>query len=462
MSGTAAMADIETTLGNTGIAGVFVFSVRGGQVVDNNDRIIGGAGADTLAGGIGYDTFVYKFASEGGDTIKDFTSRVDKIEISALGFGGGLVAGTTPTLVTVSNLNNAPGNQPSGYFIFVTGTPAGGGTLYWDPTGGPRTDAVVIATLEGVTSLAASDIVIVAGTAADPLVLDLDGNGYAFNTSVSFDINGDGHVDRVAWNSAGDGMLAMDSNGDGVVNDGTELFSQYFNGDSFISGAAALASLDTNGDGIIDMNDAAFANLVIWRDVNADGITDAGELSGLAAHGIASIGLATTASSLEVSGQELIGMGNFTRADGSSGSFAEVALNTDLGHAPAATQVAGTDGDDMLVAVGGTTQTVFTGGEGADTFVLDPAALQGLHAVDIIADYSGAEGDRIDLSALLDQALGAPATDLSAVSIAQNGASTDVMVQVGNDAPVVVASVAGVHQTLNILYNEDHHGTASA
>jgi T1SS-143 domain-containing protein len=414
-SGTVNMANIDTTVGNSGITGVYVFQVRGGQVVDNNDRIIGGAGADTLAGGIGNDTFVYKFASEGRDVILDFTSQTDKIEISAAGFGGGLVAGTTPTLVTVANLQNAPANQPKGYFIFVNGDPTGG-TLYWDPTGGNRSDAVALAKLNGVTNLHASDIVVVAG-GVDPLLLDLDGNGYTFGTSVSFDINGDGKVDVVRWNTSADGMLAFDRNGDGVINDGTELFSQHFMGENYATGAEALASLDTNGNGVIDAYDAAFANLVIWQDANADGVTDGGELRSLVNNGIASITIPTTRAADEFDGQSVIGNGTFTRTDGTTGGYVEVALDTVFGsqNVPFGNLLGGA-GDDILF--GGPGMNIFIGGTGADTFVIDQSALSELGMINIIADYDMAEGDQIDLGMLLEHALGVAPTDAEAVRAA--------------------------------------------
>ena len=59
---------------------------------DGNDRLIGGAGFDTLTGGLGADTFVFGSTAEIGngtnagtrDTITDFVSGVDKIDVSAI------------------------------------------------------------------------------------------------------------------------------------------------------------------------------------------------------------------------------------------------------------------------------------------------------------------------------------------------------------------------------------------
>src|SRR5688500_6575511 len=49
-----------------------------------NDRIIGGDGWDTLRGGAGNDTFIYNTRGFDADTIADFDTNVDKIDLSYL------------------------------------------------------------------------------------------------------------------------------------------------------------------------------------------------------------------------------------------------------------------------------------------------------------------------------------------------------------------------------------------
>jgi hypothetical protein len=81
-------------------------------------------------------------------------------------------------------------------------------------------------------------------------------------------------------------MLAMDVNGDGRINNGSELFS--------IAGGGAqqtLASLDSNGDGKLDAGDAAWSTLKIWTDRNQDAYASASELQSLSEAGFASINL---------------------------------------------------------------------------------------------------------------------------------------------------------------------------
>lgn len=70
--------------GLSGLAGNDVLNGRGG-----NDLLVGGAGADVLTGGAGVDTFYFTAttdsnASTGRDTITDFVSKTDKIDLKSI------------------------------------------------------------------------------------------------------------------------------------------------------------------------------------------------------------------------------------------------------------------------------------------------------------------------------------------------------------------------------------------
>ncbi|MFZ2300910.1 MAG: putative Ig domain-containing protein [Gallionella sp.] len=124
-----------------------------------------------------------------------------------------------------------------------------------------------------------------------PLVLDLDGDGvaadltHAYNDGkVFFDIDGDGFAERVGWVNPNDGLLAMDVNGNGNIDDITELY-----GDDQMPAFRKLAGLDANGDGQITVTDAGYANLRVWQDLNQDGVSQVGELKTLTELNIASI-----------------------------------------------------------------------------------------------------------------------------------------------------------------------------
>ena len=179
---------------------------------------------------------------------------------------------------------------------------------------------------------------------ADPIVLDLDGDGIAFSShsdGVTFDINADGALDQIAW--TGDGILAYDVDGTGKIENGAEIFTPVFGGGSFDDGLNALSSLDSNQDGKIDSQDAAYDKLVVWQDTNHDGVSDAGELSTLGELGIANIDLGAAGSNAYIDGQAVLAEGTFTRADGSAGTYVEVDLDATLGNADAG------DDDDLAV-----------------------------------------------------------------------------------------------------------------
>ncbi len=95
----------------------------------------------------------------------------------------------------------------------------------------------------------------------DPLALDLNGNGLqttGVEKGVLFDVDGDGSKEQTSIITGGDAFLAYDKNGNGVIDNGKELF-----GDSngYQHGFAELASYDDNQDGKIDASDSIFNQL---------------------------------------------------------------------------------------------------------------------------------------------------------------------------------------------------------
>ncbi len=94
----------------------------------------------------------------------------------------------------------------------------------------------------------------------DPLVINLSGNPAAVSDQkFYFDIDADGIEDLVPGLGSGSGLLALDRNSDGVINDGRELFGAE-SGDAF----SELAGFDLDGNGWIDEADAVFAALKIF------------------------------------------------------------------------------------------------------------------------------------------------------------------------------------------------------
>jgi Ca2+-binding RTX toxin-like protein len=166
----------------------------------------------------------------------------------------------------------------------------------------------------------------------DPLVFDLTGDGINLTdlSSVSprFDMNGNGFSVQTGWIGQGNGLLVLDRNGDGQINNVSELFGgEATSGGPAAIGVAQLAKYDSNLDGVIDANDPIYSQLRIWVDSNGNGVVDPGELLTLQQAGIASINLTPTPQSGDLSaGNQIMATGSFTRGDGSAGTFADVSF----------------------------------------------------------------------------------------------------------------------------------------
>jgi len=122
-----------------------------------NDTLAGGLGVDTLAGGQDADAFRFLGERQGGDFILDFAVGIDRIELSAAGFGltAGEDLGATGRFVA-----NAAG-QASGalaQFVFDTDDTL----LLWDADGGSAGAAVLIARFDDAVALSAADLRIIA------------------------------------------------------------------------------------------------------------------------------------------------------------------------------------------------------------------------------------------------------------------------------------------------------------
>ena len=107
-----------------------------------------------------------------------------------------------------------------------------------------------------------------------PLALDHNSDGIhsvSAASGVVFDVNADGQSGQVGWLSAGDAWLALDRNGNGLIDDCSELFgcgTRMSDGSKALDGFAALRMLDNNQDGASDADDSSFDKLLIWVDSN--------------------------------------------------------------------------------------------------------------------------------------------------------------------------------------------------
>ncbi len=143
---------------------------------------------------------------------------------------------------------------------------------------------------------------------SSPIIVDTDRDGYALTSvadGVWVDLDADSVPERVAWTArdSDDAFLAMDRNGNGKIDDGSELFGNhtpaYPTGEvvTTANGFEALKFLESPAygnsrtDRLIDAADAPYARLLLWRDANHNGISEPDELQPASEAGM--VGIAT-------------------------------------------------------------------------------------------------------------------------------------------------------------------------
>ena len=164
----------------------------------------------------------------------------------------------------------------------------------------------------------------------DPLLVDLDGDGIETTTlenGVYFDHAVDGFKELSAWVADDDGILVLDKNQNGIIDDGSEIFGDNYvklDGSKATSGFDALTDFDLNNDGKITTDE--FGDI---RVLKGDGT-----LLTLEDAGIQSINLTyTNKNKKDDIGNVQKTDGTFVKTDGSTGVigdylFASDSINT--------------------------------------------------------------------------------------------------------------------------------------
>lgn len=171
-----------------------------------------------------------------------------------------------------------------------------------------------------------SDISIRAGDGVkkDPLVINFNGNAAQLtDTKFDFDIDSDGATDSISFVGAGSGFLALDKDGNGAIDNGSELF-----GTQSGNGFADLAAYDEDGNDWIDESDAVYSKLLVWSKDAAGQDT----LNTLAQRNIGALYLGNVATPFDLknASNDLQGQvrssGIYLREDGGAGTVQQIDL----------------------------------------------------------------------------------------------------------------------------------------
>lgn len=444
-------------------------TITGGS---GNDLIVGGLGNDTLGGRSGNDTYVFGL-TDGNDTISEFTGT-DRIVIKTGGaamsgltafddntgfFTGNLVIQYNGQQITVQNhffangfeieAINFDGGSVYGYAL--------GSTDYAIPTGvtadpfevnGYRTISIAsgnnfisgeIDTANSITGGSGNDIIfggnqadiltggngnnlIVGGKGNDTLGAGTGNDVYAFGmtdgTDTITDTSGTDAI-FIATRGAAMSMLTATDNNNG--NSHGDLVIQY-NGqqvtvvnhfDGGASGANSIESIAFDGGSVYgyDLGTASYA--ISNLDPNNAG-------------GARTVDLSATSVNNFIAGED--GTSNVITGGSAKDLIFGGSQNDTLSGGAGNDLIQGGAGDDILM--GGLGNDVLRGGSGADTFKFGAGHI-GAANLDSILDFSNAEGDKIDISGLLDSIAGVQADGSninSYVHLAQSG--NNVVVQV--------------------------------
>jgi Ca2+-binding RTX toxin-like protein len=244
-TGTISFTSIERVLGS------FFGDRMSGNAAGQNltgkagdDTLWGAGGIDTLWGGSEADTFQFReTGTANADSISDFVSGTDKILLdgaafSALAAGGNFVAGDTRFAANASGT----AQDASDRVIYETDTRQ----IWYDADGTGAGARQLIATLQSGATLAATDIIVVAGTSGGggANITGTAGNDSLVGTSGNDSINGLGGNDTLIGNAGNDTL-------DG--GSGTDSMNGGSGADTYLVDANADVTADSGLDAGADL-----------------------------------------------------------------------------------------------------------------------------------------------------------------------------------------------------------------
>lgn len=146
-------------------------------------------------------------------------------------------------------------------------------------------------------------------------------------------MNNNGQMIQTGWTRKEEGIVVVDLDNNGKIDNISELMSEYFGADqgsseapserTFDNSFSALRSLDSNKDLLFDNKDDSWDEVKVWVDANQDGrsVTDSSDSSGRTSElysmdelGISQIDLKFTSPLAERrNGNDIVGISSFTQ-----------------------------------------------------------------------------------------------------------------------------------------------------
>jgi hypothetical protein len=176
---------------------------------------------------------------------------------------------------------------------------------------------------------------------------------------------GSGPLIRLGWVGADDGILSLDRNGDGIINNRREIsFSEDFEGAT--TDLEGLQGFDSNADGVLDASDDMWSSFTIWQDHNQNGVGTASEQMTLEEAGIVSLSLTlstTGQQSSHAADSVIVNTAIATMADGSEMTAHDVALRMMLARVEGSALPTSADWEGFDLSTDGTFGVAYSGDE---------------------------------------------------------------------------------------------------
>lgn len=208
---------------------------------------------------------------------------------------GGEVSNVTEKNLIISGIRFSQGGAPGGYAgsYFGSEGPLSSRVVWYTSLNGKTID--IYADFPGAAAIGMRPRYLgetrtgFCGGYYSPLMMFFDQELPDFTATSKFRLSKN-QTDKIYWPEAHSPgyFLVLDSKNDSQIKDGSQLFGDY---DQFDNGFESLGSYDLNKDGLIDAKDKVFKQLKLWKDENADGVSQKGEVKTLKELGVTSISL---------------------------------------------------------------------------------------------------------------------------------------------------------------------------